>query len=327
MISQLANDFHTVRQFLTANPRFGKVEIPQPSPHKNLLCRVYTSDNVTIHKDRRVGSRGSFGTVFEATWTVIDQSGPDDQKATKQFPVVVKIMYPKSGSTLLRDPMEEWARELRMWINIDARGGHPNLLPLIGAYHDGPDFGLISPRAERNLNDWIENESNISSYTERHKLICDIVEGLHFLHAQRFPIVHGDLHASNVLLVQDSAILTGFGLSKVANKLSSISHGVSETDLRQFFAWRHVPELRDGSEIVRTLEADIYMFGLLGKAVALGDEVKEVAVRDGYGEMVKLTEECTIVDPQSRPTARQLLDRVKPIKPPPGPDSLSEEYW
>ncbi|KAG8950738.1 hypothetical protein FRC04_007157 [Tulasnella sp. 424] len=99
-------------------------------------------------------------------------------------------------------------REIYVWAALR----HSNVLEFLGFAFEGGRPCLISP--------WCEN-GTLSGYLERHRsadrgsLVCQIAEGLNYLHLQNPPVVHGDLKTANVLITKDHiAKICDFGVSK-----------------------------------------------------------------------------------------------------------------
>jgi serine/threonine protein kinase len=110
-------------------------------------------------------------------------------------------------------------REMDIW----GRLSHPHIVPLRGyAIEDDGTPELISP--------WFEHGDVLSYLTkfpsaDRKKLVCQVADGLSYLHAQTpSPIVHGDLKGGNVLINRDGdGALCDFGLSKLLQDCPSMS--------------------------------------------------------------------------------------------------------
>ncbi|KAG9049105.1 hypothetical protein FS837_011117 [Tulasnella sp. UAMH 9824] len=81
--------------------------------------------------------------------------------------------------------MKRLAREIRVWVALD----HPNVLELLGfALEDGIPC-LISPWCKHGtLGEYLHKYPSAN----RQLLVCQVAEGLKYLHVQRPPIIHGD---------------------------------------------------------------------------------------------------------------------------------------
>jgi serine/threonine protein kinase len=104
----------------------------------------------------------------------------------------------------------------------------------------------------------------------KHQLLCDISDGMQFLHDQE--VFHRDLKSHNVLITDDCrAVLADFGLSKTATTISGM------TNTRSAFnggtlAWT-APEVLNARRGVAafTAKSDVYSFGVVQWEVLCGD--------------------------------------------------------
>ena len=91
---------------------------------------------------------------------------------------------------------------------------HPNITPLI--YNEINEKGLVKiifEKASYDLNKFIKIVKPIS---KKKKLISlDIAKGIEFLHSNK--IIHGDIKPENILIYNDIAKLSDFGLSCYEN--------------------------------------------------------------------------------------------------------------
>ncbi|TDL23494.1 kinase-like protein [Rickenella mellea] len=150
-------------------------------------------------------SAGGFSTIWLGRWR--RGQGPSDEKlAIKAF----------LGSQLHHQAQTFQRRLIRETLNWH-KLRHPNILPLYGICHEKieciPDFpALISPYcANGNINDFLSTRPT----TNKLRIICQISDGLAYLHANQ--VVHGDLKGSNIL-VNDSGVacICDFGRTKLA---------------------------------------------------------------------------------------------------------------
>ncbi|KAF9013172.1 hypothetical protein BDQ17DRAFT_1536866 [Cyathus striatus] len=109
-------------------------------------------------------------------------------------------------------------KELAIWWKLD----HPHIVPLLGTAADfGPYVSLVCPWFENgSVAKYMEGNGDILSVSDRLKLLCEIADGLAYLHAHS--IIHGDLSGSNILVDKNgNAYLGDFGLSNVVEELNS----------------------------------------------------------------------------------------------------------
>jgi serine/threonine protein kinase len=103
----------------------------------------------------------------------------------------------------------------------------------------------------------------------KHQLLCDISDGMQFLHNQ--DVFHRDLKSHNVLITDDRrAVLTDFGLSKTATTISGM------TNTRSAFnggtlAWTAVEVLNARRGVSAFSDkSDVYSFGVVQWEVLCG---------------------------------------------------------
>ncbi|KAG8922738.1 hypothetical protein FRC01_013673 [Tulasnella sp. 417] len=91
---------------------------------------------------------------------------------------------------------------------------HPNIVNLIGFFEN------VGARTASLIFPWRLPLSNFITtgewqIPERVSLIKDLMNGLHYLHSQEPPIIHGDLKASNILVdPANHAVITDFGSAR-----------------------------------------------------------------------------------------------------------------
>jgi serine/threonine protein kinase len=103
----------------------------------------------------------------------------------------------------------------------------------------------------------------------KHQLLCDISDGMQFLHDQ--DVFHRDLKSHNVLITDDRrAVLTVFGLSKTATTISGMTNTAS-TFNGGTLAWT-APEVLNARRGVSAFSAksDVYSFGVVQWEVLCG---------------------------------------------------------
>ncbi|OAX37207.1 kinase-like protein, partial [Rhizopogon vinicolor AM-OR11-026] len=160
---------------------------------------------------------------------------------------------------------------LRREAGIWARLVHENIVSLLGTTKEfGPSPALVSlwfPHGT--LHRLIADKGVRLSIKSKLNLLRDIASGLHYLHS--FPIVHGDITSSNILIDikegQYKACLTDFGLSTVLGGLlddhtvqgSTVRHGAIRWTAPELLRLAH--DHPADSNVKPTKENDIYSFG------------------------------------------------------------------
>ncbi|KAK1223868.1 Rho guanine nucleotide exchange factor [Marasmius sp. AFHP31] len=222
----------------------------------------------------------------------------------------------------------EYMQEAIVWQQLR----HPNLLPFVGMYYLGESQGqlcLVSPWMDRgNLVMYLKDTPK--EHVDHYSLASDIASGLAYLHDRK--IVHGDMKGANVLITPElRACIADFGLSHVAD-----SHALKLTtsvtsQSRGTTRWLAPELLIPKPSSVSTRQSDIYAYGcvcyeifagrvpfhdLIDGAVLLAVYVEkqqpsrpaELDDNDGVWELMT---SCWNYDPSNRPTATDLLNRVR----------------
>ena len=152
--------------------------------------------------------RGSYGIVYAAY-----HSGK---------PCVAKQMHP----FLKHDKLEIFVRE----INILSTLKHPSIVQFLGVYFEDKSQTpiLVMERMWKNLHSLLEEQPDQLFLLTKAHILYDVACGLQYLHSQKKPVVHRDLHPSNILLNENlKAKITDFGDAKslnneLAKKLTSV---------------------------------------------------------------------------------------------------------
>jgi len=180
--------------------------------------------------------RGSFGVVVGGELLGI--------------PVAIKMTH----DTDIARGLAQLANEIR----VLRRVRHPQIVLFHGVFlQPGCEaFGLIFERiCGRPLDLMIKAPPSEPSGAYRHQLTLDICAALRYLHGQVFPVVHGDLKASNIIVdtsfIVHRAKLLDFGLSRI------LAHKARK--LGGTLMWM-APEIIVGKRD-RDTAADIFSFG------------------------------------------------------------------
>jgi serine/threonine protein kinase len=190
---------------------------------------------------------GSFGNVYRGIY----------RTTSGQIQVAVKALRFLPSA----DDIRRIRREIKIWMKLK----HQNIVPFIGittGFGPPETISLVSP--------WIPN-GTLTNFLETHGgklplmsklwLLHDIAAGLNYLHS--FPVIHGDLTGSNVLInTEGVACLVDFGLSTVIGGLEGGSSIAPLSHRPGAIRWT-APELLEDLEISYspTPKSDIYSFG------------------------------------------------------------------
>ncbi|KDR71882.1 hypothetical protein GALMADRAFT_783839 [Galerina marginata CBS 339.88] len=197
-------------------------------------------------------------------------------------------------------------REIRVWQGLR----HRNVIPLLGLTHrfnNSPLPSMVCPWMESGtLTSYLRRDLTLG---ERFKLLMDVIDGLSYLHSES--VIHGDLTSANVLISENNACLSDFGLSKVISQFPGTSYMTSEIAGAARWAapelYRMTFDIDGNQEQVEVTKAcDIYSYGCIVQEV-ISREQPYFNIKDEF------------------PVVLQKMTRTPPLRPP-GP-LLSDEIW
>ncbi|NND96541.1 MAG: serine/threonine protein kinase [Pirellulaceae bacterium] len=147
--------------------------------------------------DRRIGS-GGFANVYSATDTLLG------------IKVALKI---PSTQFVSADLLDEFRREARLTMKLD----HPNILPIRDAAFIDGHFVIVTPLADRTLDDRLKNRI---AFEPAFEIIDQLLQAV--AHAHERKVIHCDIKPENILMFGDNQIrLADFGIAKAAQKTIS----------------------------------------------------------------------------------------------------------
>ena len=204
---------------------------------------------------------------------------------------------------------ELFAKEMK----ISARCRHRNLVEFIGAVPDHPAI-IVIELMDSTLRTALANRRATSNHI--HPISVDVAQGLLYLHSiQPHPLIHRDVSAPNVLLKAAGngwiAKLSDLGSAQFANLAQTLAPGC--------FLYA-APEVRqEDSARQQTVKMDVYSFGvllieMLTREMPTGSiEALVRSVQSRWPRFVPLITNCTVTDPNRRPSMRQVIDQLDTI--------------
>ncbi|KAK1231731.1 hypothetical protein PQX77_005140 [Marasmius sp. AFHP31] len=333
----LAKKGHSAQQWLDRMQRL--VDDPHLSPELRpaiLTAMLRLSKNSSLHPSclsiqnvKKIGKHpvaaGGFGDVWKGT--IGDSSEP----------ICLKVMKVYLNSDFKKLSIA-YIREAILWRQME----HPNLLPFLGIYQleDAQELCLVSPWMEKgNLVEFLKATDRED--IDHHTLVYDVASGLAYLHSKK--LVHGDLKGVNILVTRSlRACIADFGLSRIADTQGL---GVTTSNTRSAGTMRwQAPELLYSQP--PSMESDVYSFACVCYEIFTGlrpfpelANVMEVIFAVAQGKcptrpqeafelsdaMWTLMTECWNMTPSSRPTASQIVERVRNMAPM-ASDSLASDW-
>ena len=164
-------------------------------------------------------------------------------------------------------PTEEFKRECEIW----SRLRHPNVVQLLGLlYEMSSDPATTLPAIVMEKMDCTLRQLVMERPREEIPLavkidvLCQVAQGLAYLHGQRPPVVHRDLTPNNILIKIDSmtAKLSDFGIARVFRQQTSSagdSTGTAKPGTEHFMP----PETFSYTKITYPDRIDVFSFGCI----------------------------------------------------------------
>lgn len=234
---------------------------------------------------RRLGG-GGFGQVYEA-------HGP------RTGPLAAKVVPKAPGAT----------REQIIAQDVPTS---THVVPIVHAEETDDAFVLFMPRADFSLREKIGEGMSAANAIE---ILIEIAEGLSDIAAT---VVHRDIKPDNVLFVNDTWALCDFGIARYAD--ATTGEHTRKYSLSAPYAapeqWRYEHA---------TSATDIYAFGVMAHELLSGarpfmgtpDELRQQhltaipATLPGNKKLAWIINECLSKAPEARPTAANLLLRLR----------------
>jgi serine/threonine protein kinase len=147
--------------------------------------------------ERRIAT-GGFATVFAASDTLLG------------IKVALKI---PSSELISQELLNEFRREARLTMRLD----HPHILPIRDATFIDGHFVIITPLADRTLEDRLRKRVAFETAFDIIQQLLDAVA-----YAHEAGVIHCDIKPENILMFEDNQIrLADFGIAKLAQKTIS----------------------------------------------------------------------------------------------------------
>ncbi|CAG8656998.1 5370_t:CDS:2, partial [Funneliformis mosseae] len=163
---------------------------------------------------------GNFGCVMKATWI-----------KTNTFVACKKLT---NIASIKGSKLDAFIHELQIYLQLDCSDRIVRCLG-ISQEPNSKDYLLIMQYANGgDLQNYLEKNFENLTWYDKKKLAIQIAEGLNYLHNEK--ILHRDLHSKNIVIHDDKAKITDFGISKNMNKNtqnSSIHIGHRENAVKE----------------------------------------------------------------------------------------------
>ncbi|GBB84806.1 hypothetical protein RclHR1_11380004 [Rhizophagus clarus] len=252
--------------------------------------------------------KGIYGTLKKANW--------ENRKIT----VVLKNL---NNSKITETDFKAFLTKLKTFRGIN----NSNINNFFGLTIDSNEnIKLISEYAnEGNLKDYLKNKFDTLQWDDKLQMALDITNGLMCLHFEK-KVIHGNLHARNVLVNNGTLMIADFKLLKQATGVTSVSENAAYID----------PQFLRNSSYERDMRSDIYSLGVLlwelssGRSpfsnnnsgafnlsqiiIGIVNGKREEPVENTPLEYLQLYQKCLQDDPNLRPNINEIYEILSRLK-------------
>ncbi|RGB22282.1 kinase-like domain-containing protein [Rhizophagus diaphanus] len=172
------------------------------------------------------------------------------------------------------------------------------------------------------LQNYLKTNFKNLTWDDKKKLAFQIADGLNYLHNEN--VLHRDLHSKNIVIHENNAKITDFGISKIQNDQNSTVY------MGHFGVIPYMePKRIFDQNFPYTKSSDIYSFGVLmweissgyppfkdsDDKVALGFAInngtREITIPGTPIEYENLYKNCWNQEPEKRPVIHEILNEFK----------------
>ncbi|PPQ94916.1 hypothetical protein CVT25_004402, partial [Psilocybe cyanescens] len=253
--------------------------------------------------------------------------------------VAVKVLKVSQDDIKTDLKINTLRRRLRREIHVWSRAHHRNIVPLFGLTHRFNKSilpSMVSPWMEGGtLTNYLSKNEATLTLRERFQLVRPLDSSI--LHVE-LNTIHGDLTSANILIDQNTACLSDFGLAEIISEFPGTSYMTSRTHVAGARRWA-APELfqrtydhYDNALPIQVKKpCDIYSYGCVAQEVMSGKlphfdiNVQELVINrkmrgsppprppgiaDDIWCFIQL---CWRDTPEERPEANQVLRKLEKI--------------
>ncbi|GES72673.1 kinase-like domain-containing protein [Rhizophagus clarus] len=235
----------------------------------------------------------------------------------RNITVVLKIW---KNPKIIENDFKELIAKLKVLREVN----HSNINRFLGLTRDSNNnyFSMMEYANEGNLRDYLNTKFSKLQWDDKMRMALDITRGLMCLHSEN--IIHGNLHACNVLVNNGSMMITDLRLLKQVEDITS-----------EYTVYVDPQYLRNPS-YERDMKSDIYSFGILLWELSSGrppffdyiqrafglirienkllNGEREKPVTDTPLEYLQLYQKCWHDDPNLRPEINEAYKILSELK-------------
>ena len=270
--------------------------------------------------------RGSYGRVFEVEYDGKPCASKEVHRWMMELPTVEEQSKIK----------DDFLRECHLWSTLR----HPNLVQFLGIYYPTASYKsglpvMVMEKMQESVTSLVDKHDDIPLLVKL-SILQDVSVGLRYLHSRNPPIVHRDLSSNNILVTTHlEAKITDLGVAK-AMTMDPKSKTMTKTPGTAVFM---PPEALDDKPVYGP-PLDVFSFGgvilhitsrqwptpkswsQIDPKTRKRITLSEVERRQQYIDMMTesdadlkpLLMSCLEDDPELRPTAADMSEKIKMIK-------------
>ncbi|GBC21857.2 kinase-like domain-containing protein [Rhizophagus irregularis DAOM 181602=DAOM 197198] len=247
---------------------------------------------------------GGFGRISKAIWT-----------KTNSYVICKKLA---NATYIKNDLLDAFIHELKMHLHLNYSD---RIIRYFGISLDPKtnEYLLIMQYANGgDLQNHLKNNFKNLTWNDKKKLAFQIADGLNYLHNEN--ILHRDLHSKNIVIHENNAKITDFGISKNQNNQSSTAYVGNFGVVAYMEPKRFIDPNFPYAE-----PSDIYSFGVLmweissgyppfkdndnkiALAVSISNGAREVTIPGTPKEYENLYKNCWNQEPEQRSSINEIL--------------------